>query len=141
MGDKWVKKILKAHDDKAKTTDPWLYIKAINHMLERKSHIHEIINDRAAFYEEAAKCIGKDGRLYVEESGMDCDCVKYSGILHTIEPTFRAWDKLNEQVYMDAEGPFYLRMVPADRLQEIKYSSRDLAMEAHEDGHDHIVYY
>lgn len=78
-----------------------------------------------------------EGRIKLVESGMDCDCVKYDGRVHECDATLEAYDKLHDEISEWADGPFSLRIVPWD--EEIKYTSRDLAMEAYENGHPHHI--
>ena len=79
------------------------------------------------------------GMMWVTESGMDCDCTQYSGHMHKCEATYRAFCKLYDDTNEWADGPFSLYPVTEAEKKEISPTSRDLAMEAHEDGHAHIV--
>lgn len=76
--------------------------------------------------------------VYFYSSGMDCDCVSYG---HPVKyDNIFVAEKDIEESYAWADGPMsYERMTKAD-YEEAESYSRDLAMEAHEDGHDHIVY-
>lgn len=80
------------------------------------------------------------GKVAMVESGMDCDCVRYSGIVRMIPASIIAWVHATDQAYYNAEGPISLYMVTPEEGRKIKYHSRDLAAEAYEDGHPGIIY-
>lgn len=78
-----------------------------------------------------------NGEVSFNVSGMDCDCVRYeySRIIPAHPPI--AIERMIEREYYDAEGPV---SVWIDWPQAaIPSASRDLALEAFEDGHPHIV--
>jgi hypothetical protein len=72
-------------------------------------------------------------------SGMDCDCVRYSGEVHYILAYKAEVEKHIESQYRDAEGPISFYLMRPSEADKIHYSSRDLALEAFEDGHSHVV--
>lgn len=104
--------------------------------MNRDAGIHRRINKKAALAAIIAK-YQQDGRIRVEESGRDCDCVEYSGHMHECDATVRAFEKLSDDIYQWADGPFRLTIVPWDA--QIERTSRDLVLEAHEDGHPHSI--
>lgn len=78
-----------------------------------------------------------DGFIGLVESGMDCDCVSYCygkkrKAIRAIELQRRRADQ-----WRWADGPCWLAVCRPDELPE-SYS-RDLALEAFEDGHPHCV--
>lgn len=80
----------------------------------------------------------EDDRIGLVESGMDCDCVQYC---HGSEyPAMRAiqFQRQRDDMYEWADGPCNLSICRPSELPQ-NYS-RDLALEAFEDGHPHIVY-
>lgn len=96
------------------------------------------INERAALVERIREC-AEDGRILVVESGMDCDCVRYAGLLRSCPATVRDFYALHDQVMRAAEGPVSLFIDRPSNARCHAYHSRDLALEAHEDGHPHCV--
>lgn len=83
--------------------------------------------------------VREDGKVLVHEHGRDCDGVQYSGVIHAIEPTIEALDGLQDAVASSADGPFALSILKAtDEIPEAE--SRDLTMEAFEDGHPHVLH-
>ena len=91
-------------------------------------------------------------------SGMDCDCSRYSGVVHLYsidldsehyydsrsgEPfkTLReAIDYAIEDYYKWSDGPASYMVVSEEEAKNIEYQSRDLALEAFEDGHPFAIY-
>ena len=79
----------------------------------------------------------RDGMLRVVESGRDCDGVEYDGRVHTCEATLDGFEKLHDEIGEWADGPFRLDIVAWD--EDVEYTTRDLVMEAHENGHRHSI--
>lgn len=95
--------------------------------------------DRAALAGEIEhKASG--GKVAMVESGMDCDCVQYSGRIRMVQAIVSAYVHAVNRAYADAEGPISIYMATPAEARAIRYSSRDLAAEAHEDGHPGVVY-
>ena len=81
------------------------------------------------------------GRVGVIISGMDCDCSMYhrESIRNAFSSVaeFRKW--LDDE-YEYAEGPHNVQLTHPDNIDKSRNASRDLALEAFEDGHPHVVY-
>ena len=94
---------------------------------------------RQGFLNRLAQC-AEDGQVAMVWSGMDCDCVKYEGAVRMVEATVAAVEKAADDYYSWADGPcgYYLERPSVAR--RLRYESRDLALEAFEDGHPHVVY-
>ena len=78
------------------------------------------------------------GQVAVWESGRDCDSVRYRGFKCLIPATVAEFDALYEHENQWADGPFSLWV--ESPLLERQRCSRDLALEAFEDGHSHVIY-
>jgi hypothetical protein len=76
-------------------------------------------------------------KVLILESGRDCDCVEYFGVRHVIDATPAAFNALRADIAEYADGPFRLEVSPW--TDETEYVSRDLALEAYEDGHPHHI--
>ena len=78
------------------------------------------------------------GEVCLVIDSMDCDCyrVTYGVILPAVRVVVE--DYVN-QLYEDAEGPTSVYITHPDEMPERQ--ERDLALEAYEDGHPHVVYY
>lgn len=95
-----------------------------------------VLAQRADLYKRIAECT-EDGEVAVVYSGMDCDCVKFCHS-HIFKAIPLAIDREIEGAYEWADGPMSVGVCkPSERPEAY---SRDLAMEAFEDGHQHIVY-
>lgn len=115
-----------------------LMLNWINHpLLGDPSGIHEVINRRARLATLIAKH-SHDGKMRVAESGRDCDGVQYAGHVRVIDATLQAYYRLMAERERWADGPFHLEIVPWDL--PIEYRSRDLTLEAFEDGHAHCIH-
>ena len=101
--------------------------------------LHTNLQKRWTLQERIADCANFEGRMYVSESGRDCDGVQYSGKLTMCDATLAAFHKLYADTGRWADGPFQLTPLTWDEVKESKYSSRDLTMEAFEDGHAHTI--
>lgn len=106
-------------------------------------HDNTIHRDLAKRWEMMAtieRCrITGTNQMWVTESGMDCDSVRYSGSMHKCEATIVAFYKLWDDIHEWADGPLSLYPVTEKEREDIRPQSRDLAMEAYEDGHPHVV--
>ena len=80
------------------------------------------------------------GQIAVVWSGRDCDGVRYSGNVYLVEATVADVDEHINHTYAWADGPcsFYLERPSVAR--GIEATSRDLTLEAFEDGHQHVIY-
>lgn len=79
------------------------------------------------------------GKIAVVESGRDCDGVEYGGHVTLIRATARAYDRHIAAVGKWADGPFYLDIMKPSAARQVGRYSRDLALEAFEDGHPHCL--
>lgn len=80
----------------------------------------------------------RDGKVSINVDQMDCDCSRWtSGHVMPSVP-FRAVEQHLEEIYNNAEGPIYwIGILQPEHVAE--YTSRDLALEAFEDGHPSSV--
>lgn len=82
-----------------------------------------------------------DGKIGVAVSGMDCDCSQYSR-QYTIDlpNSVQAFKRWHERHVEWLDGPESQRFMRPDQVDKSANWSRDLALEAFEDGHPHVVY-
>lgn len=99
----------------------------VDEAINRRSAIINCINDRAV-----------DGKVWVAQSGTDCDGSRYQWSAYQIPATYIAYQHELDRIHNSADGPVCLHICKADELPEAW--SRDLALEAFEDGHQHIIY-
>lgn len=95
-----------------------------------------VLAERAQIAQEIADCT-EDGKVAVVTSGRDCDCAEYvwSTLREGLHPML--FMKERQDSYYWADGPIHVGICkPSERPEN---HSRDLALEAYEDGHPHIV--
>lgn len=80
----------------------------------------------------------EQGMVAVIESGRDCDGVQYWGRRHLIPATVMHYYRLWNHTEQWADGPFWFDFERPSA--EVEYGSRDLTLEAFEDGHPHVLY-
>lgn len=88
---------------------------------------------------EALKAYAENGRVAYVESGRDCDCVEYSGKIHVVDATYEAFQELEREISEWADGPFVLEIARVSETRDVRYESRDLVLEAYEEGHPHHI--
>lgn len=74
-------------------------------------------------------------------NGMDCDCSSWSDRVTIVEAIPRHVERVIDDYYAGAEGPQGHYLAPPSTVAELETEYRDLALEAYEDGHAHVVYY
>lgn len=82
----------------------------------------------------------EDGWVYLVISGMDCDGVQYSGLKTLVRAIPTVINKRIEENLKWADGPMYFDIMSPHDGDKVQYSSRDLGMEAFENGHPHVLY-
>jgi hypothetical protein len=107
-------------------------------IIEQKSG-YDLTVENAGIRKTLDRC-WSNGQIGVAVTGMDCDCSAY-GREYTVEmpncvAAFKRWfDKHIE--YLD--GPESQRFMRPEEVDKSNHYSRDLALEAFEDGHPHVV--
>lgn len=81
------------------------------------------------------------GQVVILESGMDCDCVAFSNRKYKVNALPIAVRSEMDRIYGNAEGPCHLSIVSPSEAKALSYVSRDLALEAYENGHPSRVSY
>lgn len=103
---------------------------------DRLYQAQKATQSRRVFLQLIRDC-AEDGMVAVIESGMDCDSVRYSGHRSLVEATAAAVDAHIEHQTHWADGPIYFDIERPSVL--VEYESRDLGMEAFENGHPHFI--
>lgn len=101
---------------------------------------HRSTQARIEFHRRVRDC-AEAGRVALVRSGVDCDYVRYSGDVCYVEAD---WRKVDERIAHDlewADGPMRHVIERPSVAARIGYESRDLALEAFEDGHPHYIRY
>lgn len=120
-------------------------LKLLDHVHgDRLQQRHEATREYLDFVIRVKQCT-EDGKICLVESGRDCDGVQYSGHTSTIEAKegetmLQAVKREMALAYQNAEGPCHVYVASPSEAEFIEYSSRDLVMEAYEDGHAHSIH-
>jgi hypothetical protein len=89
--------------------------------------------------EKAIAELAEHGRVAVVESGRDCDGVQYSGRVRIIRARLKDFLELENGIAEWADGPFRLQLERPSIARRIEVESRDLTLEAFENGHQHLL--
>lgn len=97
---------------------------------------HSIIGRRSRM-KSHLDSVRHNGKVALNVDQMDCDCARWtSGRIIDAHPL--NVEREIDEVLQNAEGPVYMIEVVAP-VDIAGYVSRDLALEAYEDGHPHSV--
>lgn len=80
------------------------------------------------------------GKIALVWGGRDCDGVQYSGHVSLVNATLQDVESSIDQAYEWADGPMYWELMRPSEAESVERTSRDLTMEAYEDGHAHVLY-
>jgi len=104
----------------------------------RHYHINDKLEQRAIIKIGLEKCT-ENNVVAIFEDGMDCDCVKYSRTYHKKSFSVMEYIRFKNETYEWADGPVSVGYGKPSK-HPIENYSRDLATEAYENGHPHVVY-
>lgn len=93
----------------------------------------------ALAWQRAMRTQAEGGRIGLIIEERDCDCV-YSTSARLMNAQWPKVAAYIEQRQADAEGPCHIRLVAPSALQWFEPQTRDLVMEAYENGHRSTVY-
>lgn len=106
----------------------------------RKGFRTDPLAQKAAKIEHMHSCT-EAGQVAIMGSGMDCDGSRWEDRFYCLLPAvpvlIQRW--MDEQ-YSHAEGPESYWLVKPSEVDDYKEKNRDLALEAFEDGHSHVLY-
>ena len=94
----------------------------------RRNHLRDI------------KVCAQRGKIAIVTSGMDCDCSRWENSVSIVDANIAEVDAWLERFYANAEGPQGHYIECPSTARKLVRSSRDLALEAFENGHPHVVY-
>lgn len=81
------------------------------------------------------------GEVAVVHNGMDCDCSRWEGVVVYLPANLKEVEGWVESFYDNAEGPQGHYLEYPSVAASLRSSSRDLALEAFENGHPHSIHY
>lgn len=115
----------------------WLKLWRTVRKYDRPSRVDDsILAERAQIAQEIRDCT-EEGMVCVVTSGRDCDMSEFTWVqlVANLSP-MKFWGDRQDSYYW-ADGPMHIGICkPSERPEAY---SRDLALEAFEDGHPHIV--
>lgn len=115
------------------------YLQTLERLWGRLEMATERRMRRQSYIDRFRRC-NQGGRIGVIVSGMDCDCVKYSrGRVVEVTSVADLDDWIKDQLEW-ADGPMDFAICGPDDADHYKGYSRDLALEAFEDGHPHSIH-
>jgi len=82
----------------------------------------------------------ENGRVAIVYGFIDCDMGRADGLVHIMAASPIAVSKWLDSFHEGAEGPQWWNLERPSAAGEITAEHRDLALEAFEDGHPHVVY-
>lgn len=103
------------------------------------SYTNDWLQDRAALKQCIARC-SEGGRVLIVESGRDCDGAEWRDRTHTLPATVTHYVAGFMLRCDGADGPIYWDIDKPSRRAFYRASTRDLALEAFEDGHAHVIH-
>lgn len=83
--------------------------------------------------------LAENGRVLLVEGGRDCDGVQYWGRVREIDATLKAYETAVYWIEYSADGPCWFSLERVSERHTIERGSRDLVLEAFEDGHPHLL--
>ena len=86
----------------------------------------------------AAKSEG--GKVAIVHGFMDCDGGRVDNLVTILPATVVAVEAFRNKSLEYAEGPVWMNLDKPSDTEEIETSRRDLAAEAHENGHPHVLH-
>ena len=82
----------------------------------------------------------ENGQVFLTITSTDCDCFTSSYVTGPHTASVMVIDRLITELYDGAEGPTFIDVVSPSYAKDFVGHSRDMALEAHENGHPHYVY-
>jgi hypothetical protein len=111
-------------------------LRLLNRLYERHNTVRDTLDARLQMHRDITDK-QEDGKIMLVESGRDCDGVRYWGRTHECAADWRSVIALTDRIAYWADGPFQLAIERPSAL--IKSGSRDLTLEAFENGHAHCL--
>ena len=126
---------------RAKNLSDALILKTLNDIVADDL---EILHDKVQGRIDVARKLrtyAEHGYIAVIESGMDCDCVAYSGHVHLFSAAPERFWREVDNMYYNAEGPITWYLERPSVATSVESTQRDLALEAFENEHPYSIRY
>lgn len=100
----------------------------------------DYLTKRQRLYERI-DLLAQNGQIGLHVDAVDCDCAHYTRAHVIPVHSHRAVLQIIDEIYETAEGMMSVTLMSPSVAKRYKWTSRDLALEAFEEGHPHVVYY
>lgn len=87
------------------------------------------------------RSMAERGEVAIVHGGIDCDGSRWDDRVAYVPALPVAVEKWLDDYNDGAEGPQWTSIWKPSEARELRSSSRDLVLEAYEDGHPHVIYY
>jgi hypothetical protein len=104
------------------------------------NRMHIAVQNRINLLHILSEC-SEDGKIAIVYNGMDCDGCAYEGHSFTVDANTKDFENAVQDLYMNAEGPLYWYILRPSEAKNVKRLSRDLALEAFENGNPWSIHY
>lgn len=84
--------------------------------------------------------LAENGKVAIVHGGRDCDMAQWDNRVTILPASVAAVNGWWSEAYKWAEGPIWGHLERPSVAEGIESESRDLALEAFEDGHPHVCY-
>ena len=84
--------------------------------------------------------LAENGKILIIIGGCDCDGSEYYGQSYLVDANYTAVSHFENWQADGADGSIGFDYDRPSNECEYSYSSRDLALEAYENGHNHVIY-
>lgn len=111
----------------------------IKQMNKLRSQAPDYLAKRERLYQRIDS-MTENGHVGLHIDAIDCDCAHYTRAWSIPMTSHRAVLREIERAYDDAEGMMTVSVVTPQFADTHEWTSRDLALEAFEEGHPHVVY-
>lgn len=118
----------------------WKKLAKIAASEQRECFRTDILAQKVTKIEYMNEC-AENGQVAIMGNGMDCDGSAWEDRFYCLLPAIpMAIQRWLDEKYSDAEGPESYWLVKPSEVEEYEEENRDLALEAFEDGHAHVLY-
>lgn len=109
------------------------------HFRASRNPAFDPLANRQRLKAEITSC-AENGQVAIVYGGMDCDCSRWDNRVAIVTAATVIVERWIESYHEGAEGPQWTQIERPSEARKLEPSSRDLALEAFEDGHPQVVH-
>lgn len=106
---------------------------------DKMMHYHELACHRRTWL-RWVQTKAEDGKIAIVQCGRDCDGVEYDDDVTLVDANIKAVDEHIAHQQAHADGPCYFTLMKPSAAAKISRTSRDLVLEAFENGRQHCIH-